>query len=382
MLKAPVQRALRDPIDEQAIFRIWRRISEERHRLRVSWRAIFVRAAIGAGLGLVLMAILQLVYPPHSPPGVTPVVMPLSLVDGSRLRTAEVSDQGTALTWPFSDGSELRFEPGTRWEPLVVSSSQLVSSLRRGRMLFDVKPDGMRRWIVEAGPVTIEVVGTRFSVERDERRVIVRVERGAVLVRGDPVPDKVQRLTDGQSIAVVLKPEPSAVSATPSAAGERRHATRSPEWLEHAQHGRFKDAYADLGSDGVRQEAVRTQALDRLLALADIARLSGHPSEAVAPLERIVRHHPDRPEAALAAVTLGRLLLDQLGRPREASATLERALALGAPIGLREDVYARLVEAHVRAGDRASAERAFDRYEHEFSNGRRLAEISRWLNPP
>jgi transmembrane sensor len=378
MLEAPLHQSLRGSIDEQAIARIWRGISERRHQSGISWRTVAVPAAFGAALALALLAILQLVNPSRPPPAPISAVAELSLADGSRLRMADVGGDTAAMSWSLSDGSELRFEPGTRWEPLVVSPVQLVSSLRRGWMTFDVKPNGTRRWIIEAGPVTVEVIGTRFSIQRDVRKVRVHVERGAVLVRGELVPDKVQRLGAGQSLEVSLKadpePKPSGSAEAPS-----RQAPEAPGWLAHAEQGKFKDAYVELGGAGLRQEAQRTDSLERLLMLADVARLSGHPAEAVAPLERIVQHHAGRPEAALAAVTLGRLLLDQLRNPGEAARVLERALALGVPLGLREDVYARLVEAHVRARHRAAGEAVLRRYEREFSNGRRRDEMSRWL---
>jgi transmembrane sensor len=377
MLEVPLHHCLRGSIDEQAIARIWRGISEHRHRARISWRTIALPAALGAALALALLAILQLVNPSRPPPAPIPAVAELTLADGSRLRTADVDGDTAAMSWSLSDGSELRFEPGTRWEPLVVSPVQLVSSLRRGWTTFDVKPNGTRRWIIEAGPVTVEVIGTRFSIQRDERKVRVHVERGAVLVRGELVPDKVQRLGAGQSLEVVLKADPEPMPPARAEAIEKSAA--APGWLAHAEQGKFKDAYTELGGAGLRQEAQRTDSLERLLMLADVARLSGHPAEAVAPLERIVGHHAGRPEAALAAVTLGRLQLDQLGNPSEAARVLERALALGVPLGLREDVYARLVEANVRAGNGAAARAVSSRYEREFSNGRRRDEISRWL---
>jgi transmembrane sensor len=377
MLEAPLHQSLRGSIDEQAIARIWRGISEHRHRARISLRTVALPAALGAALALALLVILQLVSPSRPSPAPIAPVAELSLVDRSRLRTADVVDGAAAVTWALSDGSELRFEPGTRWEPLVASPAQLVSSLRRGWTTFDVKPNGTRRWIIEAGPVTVEVIGTRFSIQRDERKVSVRVERGAVLVRGELVPDKVQRLSAGQSLEVVLKADPE--PKPPARAQAIEKGSAAPGWLGHAEQGKFRDAYAELGGAGLRQEAQRTDSLERLLMLADVARLSGHPAEAVAPLYRIVQHHAGRPEAALAAVTLGRLLLDQLGNPGEAARVLERALALGVPLGLREDVYARLVEAHVRAGNRAAAGAVSKRYDREFSNGRRRNEISRWL---
>ena len=112
-----------------------------------------------------------------------------------------------------------------------------------------------------------------------------------------------------------------------------------------------------------------------LLMLADVARLSGHAAEAVAPLERILHDFPHDPQAPLAALALGRLELDALDRPARAAAVLNRALALGVPRSLREDVRARLVEAYARAGDRTATRAAAAVYVREFPHGRDLSIV-------
>jgi hypothetical protein len=61
---------------------------------------------------------------------------------------------------------------------------------------------------------------------------------------------------------------------------------------------------------------------------------------------------------------------------------LNKALALGAPQSLREDVRARLVEAHVRAGDQAAARSAADAYQREFPDGRHTKTITSLLAHP
>ncbi|HEX3594787.1 MAG TPA: FecR domain-containing protein [Polyangiaceae bacterium] len=298
---------------------------------------------------------------PHRLSQSPPAAASLSLRDGSPLRANSLDAHGPAAVWTLSDGSRLLFAPGTRWEPLSSSSAEFVSSVRAGVTTFDVKPGGPRRWIVEAGPISVEVVGTRFVVSRDETNVAVTVERGAVLVRGKAVPDNVQRLVAGQHLTVRLS-----VDAPPTASA----AAEPPEMRASvASSGRAQqEAPSALPSSPTTEQR---EGIERLLALSDVARRSGHPEAAVAPLQSIIDQHAGTPEAALAAVTLGRLLLDQLAQPREAARALERALALGASRGLREDIYARLFEAYERVGDRTAAERAMENYEREFPNGRK-----------
>jgi transmembrane sensor len=144
--------------------------------------------------------------------------------------------------------------------------------------------------------------------------------------------------------------------------------------------GRPDAAFEALGAAGVRRETRRVGVGD-LLALADVARLSGHPREAVAPLERILTDFAHDAQAPLAAFALGRLELDALDRPRAAAAALESALALGVPRSLLEDVRARLVEAHVRAGDRTAARAAASAYLRDFPAGRHRAEMESQLAP-
>jgi transmembrane sensor len=145
-------------------------------------------------------------------------------------------------------------------------------------------------------------------------------------------------------------------------------------WRDLAKGGRHAEAFAALGREGVRREVGRVGIAD-LFALADVARLSGHPAEAAAPLQRILNEFSADPQASLAAFALGRLELDSLGRPHRAAAALNRALALGIPQGLREDVRARLVEAYLQAGDRDAARAAADAYHREFPSGRHAKAI-------
>jgi transmembrane sensor len=251
-----------------------------------------------------------------------------------------------------------------------------------------VRPGGPRRWQIECGLATVEVVGTRFSCERTPGRLRVSVQRGVVIVRGERVADRARRLAAGESLDVVeaplgaeaapadLAPELPALdevyAAEPAVAAPT--APAALPWRELARGGRHGEAFATLGESGVRRETQRLGVAD-LLALADVARLSGHPREAVAPLERILTRFARDPQAPLAAFALGRLELDALDQPRKAATALERALVLGVPKSLKEDVRARLVEAYGRAGDRAAARTAARAYLQEFPDGRERAEM-------
>jgi hypothetical protein len=70
------------------------------------------------------------------------------------------------------------------------------------------------------------------------------------------------------------------------------------------------------------------------------------------------------------------VLLDELGRPREAADAFARARASGGP--LAEDALARQVEAASRAGDMAKGRELAREYLRLFPKGRRAKAVSRF----
>ena len=207
--------------------------------------------------------------------------------------------------------------------------------LERGTASFEVRPGGPRRWQIECGLATVEIVGTRFTCARSAGRLHIGVEHGVVLVRGERVPNRARRLAAGESLDVLdataaagaaaeragagtTEPaQPAAAEETP-AQSERAgggHSGAGTGWRELARNGRHREAFATLGTQGIRREAKRLGIAD-LFALADVARLSGHPADAVGPLQRIIDGFPSDPQAPLAAFALGRLELDD---PRPAA---------------------------------------------------------------
>src|SRR5207247_8183413 len=85
------------------------------------------------------------------------------------------------------------------------------------------------------------------------------------------------------------------------------------DWRALAHGGDFDSAYAALKKATVRDDA------KELFLASDVARLSGHPEEALAPLRQLASRHREDERAPLAIFTTGRILLEDLGRPREAA---------------------------------------------------------------
>jgi transmembrane sensor len=369
-LKLPLKELLQDPADETALRRIWARIDD-----RTSVTRRYRRRAAVLGVAFMTATAVAIVSNVRRDDG------PLRLEDGRQLVAVDTHAAGATVS--LSDHSRIELGADSRFDPLESSGTTFVASLERGSATFDIRPGGPRRWQIECGLATVEVIGTRFACDRGPGRLRVSVERGAVLVRGEHVVGRTRRLAAGESLDVVEDPAPppalvpmarssSLDGVAQPAGGAPRDDARS--WRELAREGHNPEAFAVLGRQGFHREARRLGVAD-LLALADVARLSGHPAEAVVPLARVLENFERDPQAPLAAFALGRLELDALNRPKRAVAAFERALALGIPRSLEEDLRARLVEAHARAGDTAAVRDAARAYLRAFPSGRYRTEM-------
>jgi transmembrane sensor len=302
-------------------------------------------------------------------------------------------------------------------EPLAeahVVSLERTETLERFRVerhgaWFDVTPN-QRTVRVEADDVVVEVLGTKFLVERVDARVHVVVERGVVRVSSRGVVRTLETGASGWFPEELAHVEPAHVEPAhvepahvEPAHVEPAHVEpvhvepahvepKSPEtvvprprqstkqtpavkpappqtWTALAQSGDFDAAWSAMKT----APAPRDEPAELLLA-ADVARLSRHPDQALAPLRRVLEAHAKDPRAPLAAFTLGRVLLDDLGRPKEAAAAFERARGLAPEAPLAEDALAREVEALSRAQSPEAKARA-DLFVQRYPSSPRLRAV-------
>lgn len=117
--------------------------------------------------------------------------------------------------------------------------------------------------------------------------------------------------------------------------------------------------------------------IEVLMRSADAARRAGRPAQAVPHLRRLLRDHPADARAPLAAFTLGRILLAELGQPTEAADAfaLSRRLAPRGPMA--SHALAREVEAAARGGDAARARRLAETYVVHYPDGPHVAAVRR-----
>lgn len=382
---AELRAALEGPDDPAQAARLWRAIGKARSARRARRRLAGACAgAMVVGLSLGLLG--AHLHARAAARGARPAedAGPLRLATGDPLPQRLEGARGGAAV-DLSDGSTLTFAPEAGLEVLGNGSREVVLSLRRGRVGFAVRPGGPRRWTIDCGLATVEIVGTRFELSRSDEALRVAVSAGAVSVRGEAVPGGERRLGPGQTLVIRAGrrvPAPSAVppagpAAEPPSDEEAPRAAppSAPEWRRAAAARDYGHAYELLQPSGLASASRQARSVDDLLALADVARNSGHPEEAVLPLELVMDEHPRDPRAPLSAFTLGRLCLDRLDRPRRAARAFDRAVELGLPRALVEDAMHLEVVARLRAGDVEGARRAARDYLARFPEGPHAREV-------
>ena len=303
--------------------------------------------------------------------------MALALVAGGvgafmRLRphapavVASLSSASAPVTDEVATVTVMQLSPETIVEPMPERHGRGFA-LRAGGARFTVQHDAEHPLVVVAGDFSIEDLGTTFTVQYvSADRLDVAVEDGRVRVRAPGVDTEITA-GDKREFAVLSSP------AATEGPGHAPPSRTSSSWRPLAENGRYDEAHTALKKAG--PNAVRDETADLLLA-ADAARLSGYPSEAVPYLERVVRAHSSDPRSSLASFTLGRVLLDELGRPREAADAFARARAAGGP--LAEDALAREVEAASSAGDTSRSRELAREYQSLYPKGRRARAVSRF----
>jgi transmembrane sensor len=245
----------------------------------------------------------------------------------------------------LSDGSRVDLGSDVVLLARENSGDAVRLEMSAGRATFDVRPHGPRLWSIDCGEFLVEVLGTRFTIEHQGAWGEVQVARGVVRVSGPSVPGGSRTLRAGESLRMPEQ-EPAAVPAIAPMVEQRPRAT--PGWRELATRGEYDAAYASVMRTGIEREAQRSHEVETLFALADTARLSGHPADARYPLERIVQEHPTDRRAPLAAFTLGRIELESMQRREIAAQWFERAIALGLSGSLRTAAERRIAEIRAR----------------------------------
>jgi transmembrane sensor len=269
----------------------------------------------------------------------------------------------------LGDGSVVTpLGPDSRLLARRVSETDVVVALTGSGARFDVPDRVARRFRAELGTLALETRGAAFRVQITRRQVEVATERGAVSVRWgherrEIAAGETRAFPVGarEGIARAGHDEPAAAVEPPST------------WREDAGRGDYAAAWA-----AIAHPPAPLDRMEDLLLAGDVARLSGHPDAAVAPLARALALHPEDPRSPLAAFTLGRVHLEDLGAPRDAALDFARARELAPDGPLAEDALAREVEAWSRAGETETARARALTYTRRYPDGRRARAVRRF----
>jgi hypothetical protein len=357
--RAPLGSLLREDLSERRLKAMWERIDHAPRRGPAVWLVAAVTAT------LVALSLFVAQRQAHSGR--------LALSSGA---VPGVLEAGAAPATPrFEDGSMVSLGKGTRLEVLRNDGRSFVTALRRGDATFDVEPGGERHWIIEAGELSVEVVGTRFRVQRDTDLTKVTVQHGIVLVRGARVPDGSLRLLAGEGFELRAPVATAPAASAPPAPAMSGNPLAPPQELRApVVASPISSASATSGPASSGRQP--RDDVERSLWEADAARAHRDSSGAARHFEAAwLRAAPGDPRRGLAGLSLARLLIGV--DPVKAARVLRSSLP-DMPQALLEDSLARLVEAESRGGDAAAAARAADDYLRRFPNGLRAEEVRRW----
>jgi len=282
----------------------------------------------------------------------------------------------------FADGSKaLLLDAAAQVIVERASDAAIDVRLPSGRARFEVSQHKARTFRVLCDDVTVQVLGTGFELTRKGARTHVSVLHGRVAVSWPSGTIELGAGESGWFPAIAPATAERAATQEPVATrpkADDRESARAMSWRQHAEQGEFQEAYRMLPRDRARI----SDDVEELLLAADAARLSGHADEAVPFLQRVVDRHAQDPRAPLAAFTLGGVLMNQLGRPREAEASYARARAMSPSSALSQDALARQVEAAHRASDAAAARALALEYLEQYPDGRRVQAVRRFGGLP
>ena len=335
------------PARERAVWR-----AMERARVRRRRRGWMLGAA--GGVAIAAAALLWL-RPTDAP---APVSDPAVAVADERPATvqAPTPPQGPAPL-EFRDGTQVR--PHDAQSEVVIAEAGPERArllLRRGGARFDVVPNPDRRFSVDVGPVTVEVLGTEFDLDREGDRVHVQVIRGTVAVSwsgGREVLTKGEQGVFPPEGAPAVPQKPG-TDVEPTEAVEPVEAVVAPRPTKRPKHD-----------------------VEALLDAADAARRAGKSDRALSILQRVVREHRRDPRAPLAAFTMGRIEQAR-GHHKSAARHFARVRTLGKN-SLSEHALAREVEALDASGQRGKAQVRAQEYLRKHPKGPRAAQVRRVL---
>jgi transmembrane sensor len=305
----------------------------------------------------------------------------------------------------FSDGSEVALKPGSRARLATLDSVGAHLVLESGAADVRVTPNHGAKYRVSLGPFAVDVTGTRFDVgfRPADEVFTLTLHEGKVVVSGCVLGEG-RTLLAGESLSASCRaghfeisalgagrPAPSAVeepaapAAEPAAEPEpqlgvepeptgrvndaaRDGSPPAPTWQNLSRQGRFADAYSRIAVDGF-ESAISRATVAELSLLGDTARFAGKPADALLAYQALRSRAAGSGSAKQAAFSIARVHFDQRASYAEAARWFRTYLAEQPGGPLAREAEGRLMESLSRAGDRAGARKAAERYLAKYPHG-------------
>ncbi len=305
------------------------------------WRYVGLIGVFGAGAGLLWLGLRA-----ADVNGAAKSPEPTAVPSGAGARPDIPLEWTTRRT--LSDGSQVLMTATAVLQTRETSPGVQRVSLD-GKAHFSVQSVPERDFFVEAGPVVVRVVGTRFVVSRQHDAVTVSVEEGLVeVIHGA----RTFPLAAGETWSLDPSEAAREVESAPSA-NEESQRKRAPSSAEPGQRQ----------AEDVWQRAAR-------------ARSAGDHEAAAIHFDAFARQFPRDPRAKLARLEAARLRQDVLHDPRGALDVL-RSPTVDGETATDEPLLARRVKALGDTGQKTECDTARAQYLRKYPNGVHRTQVEK-----
>ncbi len=307
---------------------------------------------------------------------------------------AYVAPTGDApLDLKFNEGSLVELQPGARARVAETTARGATVLLETGRAVVDVVHRERAEWTIMAGPYSVHVHGTAFTVEFDPKTQLfeLMMRSGVVSVEGPGISQPVeirgaQRFVHRAGLGLetpeskVAIAAPGSVDAAPvavpsadassigvhSGAISTSVASAAPTWEALVRRGEYSAVLRDAERRGIPQ-VLSTATAAEVMALANAARFSGRVSVGREAYLALRQRFSGTAPASSAAFLMGRLM--ESGSPLEARRWYERYEQEAPKGALVAEAMGRRLLLTQTLGSRVEVQRLAEDYVRRFPDG-------------
>lgn len=314
----------------------------------------------------------------------------------------------------FADGSRIVLSPRSAARVIQIAPHSVRVLVENGQAHVRVTHAKKTSWLLEAGPYTVHVTGTQFTILWDASAAHfgLNLEKGSVVVTG-PMLEDGKRIRSGERIAAWVKdkrieisgdetvslsanlkhndttknvepgrikvPKPALVSPSPSKSKRRGHPVARPKkldepkvkpysWMQLCDRGEFRQVVVQAQHRGLH-EVNQNGLLRDLMALGEAARLTRKTIIAIDAYRAVRTRFTQSPERSNAAFYLGKMAFDQRHAYGSAATWLDTYLKEAPGGAFAKGALGKLIEAQTKSGDSKEARKNATLYLHRYPQG-------------